>query len=185
MIIATKKGNDVTVRLSICDSSANMTEKDLALTDNIPLWRVKGEKDCYVCCEDNTYSSDILRFNDYVFKGVTDGKSIIENVIPKMKDLLGRHDRLLNGKEWLNQMLIIKGDKVYKIGNYFTVFEIDDYAVLGYESFVIGALDETRDKDATESILESLRNMNRMKNRQFFPITIFDTSSKKKKVYFS
>ena len=67
MIIAIKRDGKVVVGISICDCSIDMTESDLALADNLPFWKVKGEKDCYVCTEDLTYSTDLLRYNDYVF----------------------------------------------------------------------------------------------------------------------
>ena len=85
MIVAIKKEDRVVVGMSICDGSVDMSSKDLALADNLPFWKVKGEKDCYVFTEDLTYSSDLLRYNDYVFKGITDGRSIVEKVLPKMK----------------------------------------------------------------------------------------------------
>ena len=184
MIIAIKRDGKVVVGISICDCSIDMTESDLALADNLPFLKVKGEKDCYVCTEDLTYSTDLLRYNDYVFKGISDGRSVIEKVLPRMKELLGKHNRLVNDKEWHNQMLIIKGDRIFRITNYLCVSEIDEYTVMGYESYIQGTLDETRDIAPEESILSAVRNVNRMRNRQFFPITVFDSKSKRKKVYY-
>ena len=74
MFVAVKREDRVVVGITICDTYGDMTEKDLSLPDNIPFWKVKGEKNCYVCTDDINYSSDLLRYNDYVFKGVTDGK---------------------------------------------------------------------------------------------------------------
>ena len=64
------------------------------------------------------------------------------------------------------------------------VSEIDEYTVMGYESYIQGTLDETRDIAPEESILSAVRNVNRMRHRQFFPITVFDSKSKRKKVYY-
>ncbi len=49
----------IIVGISICDGSVEMTAKDLALADNPPFWKAKGEKDCYVCTEALTYSTDL------------------------------------------------------------------------------------------------------------------------------
>ena len=184
MIIAIKRDGKVVVGISICDCSIDMTESDLALADNLPFWKVKGEKDCYVCTEDLTYSTDLLRYNDYVFRGISDGKSIIENVLPKMKDLLSRHNQLIKNKEWANQLLIIKSGKIFRITNYFCVTEVDDYTALASESMILGVLDNMVNTDPKENILTALRHTGRMRNRNFFPITIFDYKTKKKKVYY-
>ena len=184
MIIAIKKDNEITVGHSICDSSANMTEKDLSLSDNLPFWKVKGEKDCYVVTDDVNRASDILMFNDYVFRGITDGKSVIENVLPKLKKLLDKNNQIIKGKEWPNILLIIKGDKLFKINNYFCVNEIDDYTAVYCEGLVLGTLDSTAELEPTERILRAVRLVDRMRGKQTFPISIFSTKTKRKKVYY-
>ena len=184
MIIAIKKEDNISVGISICDCSADMTEKDLALADNLPFWKVKGEKDCYVCTDVLNYATDILRYNDYVFRGISDGKSVIENVLPKMKDLLSRHNQLIKNKEWQNQLLIIKSGKIFRINNYFCVTEVNDYTALASESMVLGVLDNLSNKDSKESVLTALRHVGRMRNTTFFPATIFDYKTKKKKIYY-
>ena len=52
MIVARKKDDRIMVGLSITDSWTEMTERDLVLEENIPFWKVRGEKDCYVFAED-------------------------------------------------------------------------------------------------------------------------------------
>ena len=184
MIIAVKKDDEIAVAISICDCSINMSEKDLALADNLPFWKVKGEKDCYVGTDDLSYSTDLLRFNDSVFKGIHDGKSVIENVLPKMKDLLAKNNQLINNREWQGELIIIKSGKIFKISNYFCVSEEDECVVLGDENVLLGALDYMTDVQPKDSILTAIRHNGRMKNRKFFPTTIFDYQTKKKKVYY-
>ena len=184
MIIAVKKEDEIAVGISICDSSSDMTEKDLSLADNLPFWKVKCEKDCYVCTDDLSYATDLLRYNDYVFRGISDGKSIIENVLPKMKDLLSKNKQLIKNKEWQNQLLIIKSGKIFRITNYFCVTEVDDYTALAGEDIILGVLDNVANIEPKDGILTAIRHLNRMKNRQLFPITIFDYKTKKKKVYY-
>lgn len=90
----------------------------------------------------------------------------------------------MNDKEWHNQMLIIKGNKIFRITNFLCVSEVDDYAAMGYENYLQGSLDATSDLEPTESILASVRNTIRLTNRLLFPITVFDSKSKRKKVYY-
>ena len=185
MIVAIKKEDRVVVGMSICDGSVDMSAKDLALADNLPFWKVKGEKDCYVFATYLVYSADLLRYNDYVFKGITDGSSVVKKVIPKIKELLASHNLLVNDKEWRNQLLIIKGNKMFTADNFLLVKEVDDHIAMGIgESYLQGALDVTSELEPTERILTSVRNTNRLTNRLLFPITIFDSKSKRKKVYY-
>ena len=187
MIIALKKQDKIFVATGINDGSINMTEKDLLLSENIPFWKINGVKDCYVGVRDVSYSADLLRYNNYVFKNITDIKSIIDNVIPKMKDLLGKYDMSGDGKNWRNRLVIIKDDRIYEVDNFFSVEEEDEYAVLtiGYDTdYIKGALDESKDLSAEESILNALRSYSLMKDSKVFPITIFNVTDKKKKIYY-
>ena len=185
MVIARKDGDRIVVGSTVADSLIDMTERDLSLLENIPFWKVKGEKNCYVFAEDLTFASDLLRFNDYVFKNITDGNSVITNVVPKMKELLSKYSQIIDGKEWGSQLLIIIDNKMFTIGHYFTVSEVDEFVGLGYEKYLIGGLEGSRDESGEESILFAVRNLNRMRNRNFFPLILFDTQTKRRKVIFN
>ena len=184
MVIAVKRDDKITVGITTSDSLVNMTEKDLVLPENIPFWKVNGTDDCYVFAEDLNYAVDLLRFNDYLFKDITDGNSIITNFIPKMKELLALHEQIVEGKEWGSQLLIVKGNKMFTVGNYFVVAEVDEFVGMGYEPYLLGALSEARDMPANESILFAVRSLNRMMRKQLFPLVIFDNQTKKKKIYY-
>lgn len=185
MLIARKDGDRIVVGLTVADSFIDMTERDLSILENIPFWKVKGEKNCYVFAEDLTFATDLLRFNDYVFKNVTDGNSIITNVVPKIKELLNKYSQTIDGKEWGSQLLIIKDNKMFTVGHYFTVSEVDEFVGFGFESYLLGGLEESRDKPIEESVLFTVRNLNRMRRKNLFPLTIFDSKTKKKKVFFN
>ena len=100
MVIARKDGDRIVVGLTVADTLIDMTERDLSLIENIPFWKVKGEKKCYVFAEDLTFATDLLRFNDYVFKNITDGNSVITNVVPKIKELMRAESEYFN--KWTN-----------------------------------------------------------------------------------
>ena len=170
MIVARKKDDRIMVGLSITDSWTEMTERDLALEENIPFWKVRGEKDCYVFAEDLIFATDLLRYNDYIFKNITDGNSVVEEVVPKMKELLGRYSCIIGKAEWASQILIVKGNKMFTIGHFFTVGEVDEFVGLGFEASLLSGLEENRDKSIEESILASVRNLSRMRCRNFYPL---------------
>ena len=102
-----------------------------------------------------------------------------------MKELLGRYSRIIGKDEWDSQLLIIKDNKMFTIGHYFTVSEVDEFVGLGYEKYLIGGLEESRDESGEESILFAVRILNRMRNRNFFPLVLFDTQTKRRKVIFN
>ena len=185
MVIARKDGDRIVVGSTVADTLIDMTERDLSLLENIPFWKVKGEKNCYVFAEDLTFATDLLRFNDYVLKNITDGNSVITNVVPKIKELLSKYSQIINGKEWDSQLLIIKDNKMFTIGHYFTVSEVDEFAGLGYEQYLLGGLEESRDKSLEESVLFAVRNLTQMRCRNFFPLMLFDSKTKKRKVVFN
>jgi hypothetical protein len=184
MVIALKQDGQIAVGITVSDSFIDMAEQDLALRENLPFWKVNGTKDCYVFAEDVSLSTDLLRYNSWIFKDITDGNSIVENVVPKMRELLERYSRVLNGSEWESQLLIIKGDKMYVIGRYFTVGEMDEMAGLGFEPYLLGGLEETDGLPLKERILFAARNLNEMRRRNVFPLTIFDNKTKKSTIYY-
>lgn len=184
MVVAVKKDDRIVVGVTVCDSLIDMTDKDLSLDENIPFWKVKGNKDCYVFSEDLTLATDLLRFNDYIFKDVTDGNSVIETVVPKMKELLSKYSRIIGKDEWDSQLLIVKGDKMFTIGHYFTVSEADNFVGLGYEPYLLSGLEETKDISAQESVLFSVRNLNKTKSKNLFPLVLFDSKTKKKEIFY-
>ena len=185
MILAVKKDDRIVVGINVISSLADMSERDLALSENIPFWKVKGNKDCYVFADTLSFAADLLRYNDYVFKDVSDGKSIVEKVVPKIKELLGRYSQIIKDKEMDTQILIVKGNKMFTIGRFFTVSEEDRFVGLKNNQYSIGALEESSDMDLEQSILFAARTVGRMRNIYNFPLLVFDNKTKKRKVFYN
>ena len=100
-----------------------------------------------------------------------------------MKDFLGYNFQLIKGNKWDSRLLIVKGNKMYIIDTYFSVTEVDEMTSLGYDNCMLGALEDTKDENVEDSILSSVRNLNRLKSRCLFPLMIFDSKTKKRKFY--
>ena len=183
MIIALKKEKGFLVGSSICVSSFGMTDRDLSLPENVPFFKVNGTKDCYVGTCYFRRSSDLIRYNDYIFKDVTNGESIIKNVLPKLKALLLENGQLKNNN-WNNSLIIIKGDKIYVINRFLTVEE-KEFAVLG--SFVfLGGVYQAQEEglDAETTIKQAVKIAERVDNRRYFPVVLTDTTTNKRKVIY-
>jgi len=183
MIIALKKGNGFLVGSSICVSSFGMTDRDLSLPENIPFFKVNGTKDCYVGTCYFSRSSDLIRYNDYIFKDVTNGESIIKNVLPKLKAFLQENGQVKNNN-WDNSLIIIKGDKIYVINRFFTVEE-KEFAVLGSYVFLGGVYQAQEDGlDAETAIKQTVKMAECIDNRKYFPVILTDTTTNKRKVIY-
>lgn len=184
-MLALKKTNEGAV-LGFCtrDSLIDMTERDLTLEDNVPLWKVRGEKDLYLCTGDLCFASDILRYSDSIFKGITDAQSVLKNVVPKMKELLGEASLLSKEQRWDGPLFIIKGSRVFQISPYFTVNEIESDTGVFYSNYIKGALEDAQELSPEESILYAARTTSALTGKSWFPLVIFNTKTKKKKIYY-
>ncbi|MBE5731839.1 MAG: hypothetical protein E7353_02285 [Clostridiales bacterium] len=183
MVTAIKRDNNFIIGITSMDEFVDMTEKDKALLENLAFWKVKGVKNCYVFGNSIDFSIELLRHNDYIFKGVTDANSIMKNVLPKMKEILDAYGFILEGKRWNNQILILKDDRLFQVCYDFTVTEIDNFASLWYTDYVYGGLEESRDLPMEESLLFAIRNVEKMRGIQLFPLMTFNSKTKKKKIY--
>ena len=184
MVIAVKKEDRVVVGVTAADGLANMTKRDLALEENLPFWKVKGVKDCYAFSEDMNYATDLLRYNDGIFKNFTDMESLIRDVVPKMRELLKGYGMITETAGWCSTLILVKEGKAYEITPHFTVCEVEDFSTHPFEGYAMGALEESKDMPFEESILFALRKVNEIRCRNLFPLMIFDCKSKKKKVFY-
>ena len=185
MLVAKKQDDRIVVGVSICDHFCECAEDDLYLDENVPIWKVKGEKDCYVFADKSSLSVNLLRYNDNIFKGITDGRSVIEKVVPKIKSILDAHSRLIGANEWGDYLLIVKGNKMFTINEHFNVCECDDVATLGYLPFLIAGLEECKEASPEQSILSTVKGLERLRNKKLFPLVTFDTKTKRRKIHYN
>lgn len=182
MVVAVRKGDSFVVGVTSSDGFVDMTEKDLTLEENLPACKVSGVKNCYLLAEDLSFEFDLLKFNGNIFKNVTDGKSVSNTVVPKIKSLLSSYDMIKGNGNWNGQILIIKDDKAFVVSSCFVVNDVEEFAALGYEKYVIGALESSRDKTAEERVLYAFRHVEKCLNKKLFPVTIIDYNTNKRKV---
>ena len=184
MVVAVKKEDGIVVGISARDGLGDMTTRDYTLEENLPFWKVKGVKDCYVFADTSNFAVELLRYNDAIFKDVSDGHSIVANVIPRMKALWSEYGQVFDNKEWDGQLLIVKDGKGFVVGRYFTVSEVDDVAACWQQNYLLGGLEEASALPETERILFAVRNLRQMRSRELFPMLVFDSKTKKRKWYF-
>jgi hypothetical protein len=185
MVVARKKDGRIVVGVTVADTLKNICADDLLHTDNLPFWKVKGVKDCYVFISESTFSTDLIRYNHQIFKNFTDGDSLITEVVPRLKELLYKHSCIKGKEEWESQMLILKDNRIYEIGNFFTVCETDSFLGLGYMPYTRGGIEQYNDKTIEESILFAVRDTEKLRGEKFFPLVVFDNKTKRSKVYYN
>ena len=103
--------------------------------------------------------------------------------MPKMKELLNKYSCILGKDEWDSQLLIIKDNKMYTIGRFFSVME-EEVVAFGHEQYVLGGLEANKDKSLQESILFTIRNLDMLKCEDSFPVVLFDNKTKRRKIIY-
>lgn len=185
MIIALKEDNRVVLGMSCYDTLAQMSPKDLALAENQPVWKLKTVKNCYVGIKDNHYAGEILRCNEQIFKGLTDAKSVAEVIIPRIKKLLKDNHCLICGSDMPIEITIIKDNNIYFIDKFFVFNEKDEWVNGYHKDTLLGGIEGSKDiKSATERILSIMRVVSNLELFNGFPITIIDTKTHRRKVYY-
>ena len=182
MVIALKTEDRVIVATTIADVVDDIDTCDKSIQENLPYWKVRGTKDCFVFVDQLKYASDVLRFNDYIFKNITDGNSIITDVVPQMKMLLDSYACTHDGNEWDSRLVIVKGTKIYTIDRNFVVCEADEFVAHTYEYYISGAMEECADLSAEQRILFAVDHVCDIDNANIYPITLVDTKTRKFKV---
>ena len=98
---------------------------------------------------------------------------------------LAQLSQIIKDKEMDTQILIVKGNKMFTIGRFFTVSEEDRFVGLKNNQYAIGALEESSDMELEQSILFAARTVGRMRNIYNFPLLVFDNKTKKRKVFYN
>lgn len=184
MVIALKDKDKVVVLSTIADVVEDISTYDMALVENVPGWKVRGTKDCFVFADSVKYAVDLLRCHNGIFKNITDGNSVIADVVPQMKELLDRYACIYNNREWDASLVVVKGNKIFTINRYFIVSEVDDFVGVGYDSYLNGALEESADIPTEDRLMFAVDHVCKMCNKSLFPLVLFDTKSQKRNVIY-
>lgn len=182
MVLVKKIDGGAVLGISNSRALVDMSTRDLSLDSNTPLWKPRGTGDCYVCMDSISLTADVLRYSDGVFNDATNVKSILKSVIPKMKAVLNAHGLLLTENRWDGPLFIITPQKIFKISNYFTVSEVEDCGADGFSYYLTGAMAEAKGHEPEKAVAFAYETMGRMLNVNPFPLIIFNTKTKKRKI---
>ncbi|MBQ0099360.1 MAG: hypothetical protein KBS91_02295 [Firmicutes bacterium] len=59
MYIAVKEKDNVYIGTSILENNVDSDDSDMVLEDNVPLFKVKGQKNTYVCVAETSLAADL------------------------------------------------------------------------------------------------------------------------------
>lgn len=181
MVVAVKKGEDIVVGISTIETYSGMTAGDKLHPDNVPCWKVSGEDDCFVFSDRSSLMVDALRYNSHIFRGITDYNSLVNKVVPKMKDFLGKMNYLLRDEDMNTELVIVKGNKLYDINFDFMVTEVDGWVSTDWQGNIGGAYEVSKHLSAEDIVLSAYRNGVGY-DYNFFPLIMFDNRSKKQRI---
>ena len=184
MLIAKKTDKGFLVGYSGTNSYVDMVDEDILLPENQAFWKVGGTDDVYLFASGASRGFDVLKYNDELFKRTKNGVNVVRDIVPKMKELLEKNDALINGKEWDNELLLVKGRKAFTISRVFIVTEVENFLTVPRNAYVEGAMEANEKKGPLGAILAAAKTKERMVQKRVFPLTVFNTETKESKVYY-
>ena len=184
MIVFKEKGGFCAI--SLCKSYWGVDEKGALLDDNVNMWKVKGEKGCYVLTPMSSALIDALRYQPKMFKGITDFTSVVTNFIPKLKELAKSMGFLSDKGEILDwpRLVIVKGDRAFSVNCYGIVQEVDDFITrdIFLDEQLYGCLEGVGAGDIRAKVLEAIEWHSRWMHENPFPILMLNTRTGKRQV---
>lgn len=183
MLIAIKDDKEIKIGMTIKESYVNMEDADIFQKENVPYWTIKDKGICHIFADTLSFSVDLLRYKEDIFKDITDGMSIIKNVIPKIRKVLDEYLCYSGKNAWNNQLLIVKNKKMFLIDTNLIVIEVDNQIATDYEPYALGTLEEYKDLEKDKRIIESYKIIEKMRNCKLFPIMLIDPKKEKIEYY--
>jgi hypothetical protein len=186
MVVVVKEKDRVLLGVTIADISRYISKNDLINEENLPYFKVRGE-DCFVCYAGGglEIEMDVLKYNDKIFRNITDGNSILQNVIPKLKEIIEPYMGINADGVMKDCVYIIKGNRVFLITRNFIVHEIENFNCVGNDDVVSGIMETIPSLSGEEKLLTVAREVYDLCGIRSFPFIIFDAKTKKRKVFYN
>ncbi len=189
MVITVRDLDGSVYLASGCFGCVEIDDRDLALSGNVPLWKLRG-RNVYVACEYHYPSTDILRHDKDLFAKEITPQSILSHTVPRMRELLNERGLISPKGNWGNEMLIVADGRIFSIDYFFSVQEIDEWDVrqdvwYNEEEYMRGALHYTEGLTAKTRILECMKTVGISGRLNNFPLTVVNTRTNKKEIWWS
>ena len=172
------------------------TRTTLSNPNNYKIWKVSGTDNCVMGGVGTLRDMNIIRTAYGLVSEMADIKNsvdfsyVVRSLVPEMMKELGKYEVLVKDSDGIKQMdseyLFAYHDKLFSIGNYGSVIEVDDFCAIGSgASEAIGSLLSTVDvKDPVKRILDAIKSSAAHDIYVDYPIVITDTESTDFKVFY-
>lgn len=185
MFVAIRDKNNSYIGVSASDTLQNIGQRDLALEDNVPVWKIAGRKGWYMVCNKTLPTTDAVRYAKNLLDKQITGETLVRYTVTKIKECLEKRE-LVKERNWYTCAAIVRKDKIYSIDSSLLVHEEKGFCVRGEEETVVrGSLEFNRGLPARQSIREAFQTVTLARNKQYFPVTVIDTATGKREIWWS
>jgi hypothetical protein len=185
MFVLFKEGNTHYVGSTNRPFLTDMSKKDMLLSENMTISKIKGRKGWYMVFGRFNVTTDLIRYTQNLFAKEITYQSLLQHTIPWMKKVLSERD-LVRDKYWYNELLIVNKDKAYIIDGYFCLREAVNYDLVDARSEIArGSIEFNKDLPTKLRILEAFQSVEEMRNKSCFPATLLNVGTGKSETWYS
>ena len=179
MIIAIKEKDKVVLAYSPFDYTTPVTSDDMALEENLGIWKVRGNPHTVMGNRGAFAETDAFKYEEKLFRGEINYDSLTDGIIPAMEKFSEGKDYIGDEKGRYEEFFIAQKDKLFKITSEHLVMEIDSYAVSGggAEDLAKGALHATEGQPVIDRIRKVFEFIARERQSVCYPISVIDTAT--------
>lgn len=138
MLVVLKEGKNfyLTQPLSTF-SHVKMSYNDVIAGENVPIWKVVGNKNTIVMGDNNPLFNDILRYHPEVFHGRITEEKLIKLIIPKIRKLCEEYNIFEKSTNFPSCFVVAQKNKAFLIGEDGFVWNIENFEAVGWYNAVI------------------------------------------------
>ena len=169
------------------------TRKTLSNPNNYKIWRIDGVPGCMMAMVGPSRNGNIIKAADglipelAVLKDEVDFKFVVNHLVPTIFELLEESKAIDKSakRHMESTILFAYRDRLYYIGSYGAVIEVDDYCAIGSgESEALGSLISTEQITSEERIKLAIKASAANDIYVDYPIVIGDTAGDSFKVFY-
>lgn len=179
MYVLAKEKKVTYLATSISHYTLSDFNKDtFSIPSNLPFFKLLGSDNTIVAVYPSLRDSDVLRY-EKLFTGTLTFTKVIKEIIPRIKKLLGKSNRLNDDGTINSAILIAKNDITFIISAELKVFKIEKDTDLLNSSIVEATLLLNTHISPNKRLSIALKAELDSGNNLTFPIALLDTKSQK------
>lgn len=181
MIIGIKEEGNVTLAFSSFDGFSPVNIADMANSENVGIWKVKGNANTIMGCVFPSTESDAFRYEEKMFHGEINYDKLADEIIPAMEKFAEGKEYIGNDKGRFKNFLIAQKGRLFQITSEHIITEIDSSVVLSAYAgdFAKSILYATKGEATIDRIRKAFEFSSYERQCDCYPISIIDTKTGK------